>query len=539
MPATIIDSLLVTLGLDDGEFNKKRTEVDKGLGQTGEAGRRAGRAVGDSTKQMSLGVSQLRSEVVGLFLAFAGAKTAEQYLTGLIDKTRQIGTAAQQMGVPVNMLNAWGDAAKAAGGDAAGAVSAFQTINNMYADMVRNPGKIGQNSVLLSQLGLSGKMGDMSDPEKVLGDFADQYSLESRRARASGDPNAQHRVNATFTQRLNEFGIKDAGMVQLIMAGRDAMMKEIAADKERDKITEQNVQDAQNFNAALSHLHQTLDGLVRGPLMQAIQMLDALLSHNPLQNWSWDNIKRGFGALFVPGAPGNSSGGGAVGTPSAINGMAANPNVGGNPNVRATPGTAGQGQKFDAAVRFFSSAAGGGFTEQQARGIAGGLFAESGLNEHSRNGIGMQGIGQWDGARRAQFRKMTGHDPRDGTYEEQMAFVAWELAHTHRAAGEAIRRQGDEESASRAMLFRYEGPQGRYLASLGRYEHQGDLIGDYNRSAAFRKAHPRGHGGGDVHVTVHAPGHPHPHEVARKTAKAVKAVIKDYSTVVNANTGIL
>jgi hypothetical protein len=87
----------------------------------------------------------------------------------------------------------------------------------------------------------------------------------------------------------------------------------------------------------------------------------------------------------------------------------------------------------DKAVKFFMSK---GWSAAQAAGIVGNLQAESGTNMATNSvGDGGQayGIAQWHPARQANFVKAFGKDIREANFEEQLAFVNWELNNTMNA----------------------------------------------------------------------------------------------------------
>ena len=86
-----------------------------------------------------------------------------------------------------------------------------------------------------------------------------------------------------------------------------------------------------------------------------------------------------------------------------------------------------------------------GLSEIAIAGIMGNLRQESGFNPMARRidpktGLpaGDQGIAQWTGARKAQFRALFGHDPADAqpndAMQEQTSFLWWEYTHTHKEA---------------------------------------------------------------------------------------------------------
>ena len=98
-----------------------------------------------------------------------------------------------------------------------------------------------------------------------------------------------------------------------------------------------------------------------------------------------------------------------------------------------------------------------GWTREQAAGIVGNLQHESGreLNPTAYNSKERAyGIAQWHPDRQANFIKLFGHDPRQGTFREQLEFTQWELEHTHKRAGNLLKTA---KSADRAAQIVNEG----------------------------------------------------------------------------------
>ncbi len=101
-----------------------------------------------------------------------------------------------------------------------------------------------------------------------------------------------------------------------------------------------------------------------------------------------------------------------------------------------------------------------GWTAEQASGIVASTFQESGMRtdadgDKHRSG----GIGQWNGSRRAAFASQYGHDVRQGSFAEQLAFMQWELTHSEKGAGDMIRRQTTARGAGGAHSRYFERPQ--------------------------------------------------------------------------------
>ena len=99
--------------------------------------------------------------------------------------------------------------------------------------------------------------------------------------------------------------------------------------------------------------------------------------------------------------------------------------------------------KTDQAMAFFQSQ---GWTKEQAAGIVGNLQVESGnmredviAGTNKNKDHGSMGVAQWRGDRVAMFKKVMGKDLQGSSFEDQLAFIQWELTHSHKAAGNVLK----------------------------------------------------------------------------------------------------
>lgn len=122
---------------------------------------------------------------------------------------------------------------------------------------------------------------------------------------------------------------------------------------------------------------------------------------------------------------------------------------------------AAQAANSQKAIEFFKSQ---GWTEEQAAGIVANLIQESGLNPKLPGDSGAAfGIAQWHKDRQDDFRKWAGHDIRESTLMEQLAFVDFELRRgKEQAAGKKIKETETREDAAAATREFYERPLNKY-----------------------------------------------------------------------------
>ncbi len=134
--------------------------------------------------------------------------------------------------------------------------------------------------------------------------------------------------------------------------------------------------------------------------------------------------------------------------------------VDGTTGVDAIGADATLNERAQAAMRYFESQ---GWTKEQAAGIVANLIYESGgqLNHRQAQFGGGPGYGlaQWENPRQADFKRVMGVDIRESTFEQQLAFVQWELTNTESSAGNALRGAGTAAQAADIFLRRFERPR--------------------------------------------------------------------------------
>lgn len=113
----------------------------------------------------------------------------------------------------------------------------------------------------------------------------------------------------------------------------------------------------------------------------------------------------------------------------------------------------------DEALKFFTSKDGGNWSPEQAAGIVANLEAESGFKHTAIGDSGKAfGIGQWHPDRQAKFKQKFGKDIRQSSYQEQLAFVNWELNNNESSAGKKLRQSSTANQAGAIVSRYYERP---------------------------------------------------------------------------------
>lgn len=561
---TIIDSLLVTLGLDTSDFEKGEKRVSQGQKGTREEADKTAKSLETANKKAAQSFATLRNEALGLFLAIQGAGSIEQFVAGMVTGDAATGRLAKNLGVSTVHLSAYGLAVKSVGGDAKDAEGAF-TLLAQARDNLKLHGTTGHD-MEFARLGF--KKGDLDDPAKAMDKLAEA---------------AQHMSRPLFHTLAGSMGISD-GVINLLELGPDKMRKLVEAREADAAATEQQSEEAEKLQAAWADLSATLTGLLRPAIYSDVEALLALTNGatkdvgafkllkstfdqftgvtgfldpflNPLKLLSdvIEPIIQKLGGLesawahivwlthgFIGGqeaydwlvkggvkSSGDISGfltkqdaGGAAGGGSGGGGGGDAPGgaIGGAGNYRGQ--AVGKTQAGAAYIKTYLKAR--GLSDSQAAGIAAGIAAEGGSigGWFDKAGHETFGIGQWRGGRLKNLKAKYGGAP---SLAQQLEFLLGEL-HGGDPGGRSVLGQGSADATLVAYLRDFMRPQGAHG------EHYKDLVADISRARRALGGGGGGRGGGNSSVTIGAIHVNAPHANAKHVADEIPKAIRRRQT---------
>jgi hypothetical protein len=174
MASTVIDSLVVLLGLDASNFKKGRETAEK---ETGETARKAKASADAITKSLT----EVGRTIAGLFLGFESVSGFGKFLGNLNSGEAALGRTAANIGMGAHELNKWGNAAKLAGSDASDVQAAFTELTNDAQKFFVT----GERSPLINtlyQFGVNIKdaNGQLRNQGEVFEELADKTSVYGR-----------------------------------------------------------------------------------------------------------------------------------------------------------------------------------------------------------------------------------------------------------------------------------------------------------------------------------------------------------------------
>ncbi|ECE0547077.1 hypothetical protein KU44_07875 [Salmonella enterica subsp. enterica] len=251
---TIIDSLVVTLGLDSSGFKKGQTEVKKGLDDTRKNADQTAKDMEAAGKRAASFFGSIRTELLALVGVTLSAQGIKTFITNMTSDLMRLGIESRALDISAKSLDGWERAAAAAGSTAermAGTLGNFQkTLTN-----IRTGG--GQDDPLFGALasfaGATGANFDYQNDnaEKIMRKIASNWGKLSK--------DAQRRFGGMFGfDNATQQGLANGSLVQ--DAGRLSKMSR-ATDEATRKALEFNrrlEQMKQNFTAASQVLYEAL-----------------------------------------------------------------------------------------------------------------------------------------------------------------------------------------------------------------------------------------------------------------------------------------
>lgn len=243
--ATIIDALVVTLGLDSSSFQQGEKDVGEGLKKIRDDAGSTAKDMEARGKQAASFVSAIKSELIGLFAVVTAGKGLTSFITDSITGTAALGRFAANLGMSARELDGWGTAAEAFGGTAEGVRASMQHI----AGGIQQFALTGESDLIpiFRSMGVavSDSSGKVRDYREIMLDVADKLKGMS----------AQEALS--FGKML---GLDD-GTITLLRQGRVAVTDLVGQMTKASGITDQSVEASQKAQKSWAIFNQQMRGI--------------------------------------------------------------------------------------------------------------------------------------------------------------------------------------------------------------------------------------------------------------------------------------
>lgn len=260
--ATIIDSLLVKLGLDSSEFDAKKSKVDKGLKDTGGEADKTGAKLKKSGKDGAEGFENVAKSAAKFLALIGGTMAVKRFIENQIEANAALDRFAQNLDQSANSISAWGNAAELAGGSAEGLQGTMDMLSKSQTELQLT----GQSGLIpyFFALGVSlaDTQGKARPVNELLLDLSDRFS----------------KMDRTTANNMGRMMGIDQGTMQLLLKGRSEVELMIARQKEYGAVTKQQAEEASRLRNAMVASKQSFEAFGRELLSAATPALEKMFA---------------------------------------------------------------------------------------------------------------------------------------------------------------------------------------------------------------------------------------------------------------------
>jgi hypothetical protein len=246
--AGIIDSFFVQIGLDADPFVVGQREADQAWIKTKDQTVAAAKQIEENTRKLATSFDTLKRQALEFFAVIMGASSIQSFISNVTAANTQLAVLSTNLQMQPQVIAEWGLAIQSAGGDAASALSAFQTVATKVFQM-RQQGK-----------GLPTEFWQLSAQSGVQIDPSNAEALAESLSKAGAALDKVGRRSDAF-QFLTQGGINPD--MANIMINEGAHIQESLA-KFHDLVpTPKQLKDSQELTASWAHLTQAANALGR------------------------------------------------------------------------------------------------------------------------------------------------------------------------------------------------------------------------------------------------------------------------------------
>ncbi len=264
MAEHIIDAFITKFILDRSDFKDGVEEVERDSKRLKEGQRKTFDEIEQAGKKAGESIKSVSREVIGLGLAFMGAKSIAGFIKDMSTGAASADRFGQTLGMSVKQVWAWRQAMKSVGGQAGEGDAALQRIQQIRMGLAT--GNVDPTTMTaLGRLGVS--LGDLQK--------GDAGSVLSKLAGAQGKMNPQ-----LYASLLQQVGLPQSTIyfLQQGQAKVDEMLKQFAANADQQ---ENLATETEKLQASMTKLQSTIMEKLVPPLVTIADWVNGLIGNDP------------------------------------------------------------------------------------------------------------------------------------------------------------------------------------------------------------------------------------------------------------------
>lgn len=281
--ATIIDSLLVKLGLDSSEFNAGKTKVDKGLKETGSEADKTGAKFKKTGKDGADGFTNVAASAAKFLALIGGTMVVKRFIEQTVESSAALDRLSKNLQESVSTVSSWSNSAELAGGSAEGLQGTLDMLSKAQTELQLT----GQSALIpyFSALGVSiaDTSGKARSGADILLDLSDRFG----------------KMDRTTANNMGRMMGIDQGTMNLLLKGRSEVELLVKRQKEYSAVTKQQAEESSRLKLAMTESRQSFEAFGRQLLSAATPAIEGFFKLlSDLGTWMREN--KGFlQAFFV------------------------------------------------------------------------------------------------------------------------------------------------------------------------------------------------------------------------------------------------
>ena len=296
---TIIDSLIVKLGLDKKDYDVGSEKVKKSLKETGVEAEKAGTGIKKHIgKEGSASFDSIAKSAVKFLAVIGGTYAVKQFIEQTVESSAALDRLSKNLGESAQSLSAWSQASEIAGGTASGLQGTMAMLSRAQTELALT----GETSLRpyfnFLRVAMADSAGGARPVSEILLDLAERFSHMDR-------------IRAFNVGQM--MGI-DPGTMNLLLEGRKSVEAMIGRQKEYSAVTKQQAEESSRTRAKIIEIRQEFEAFGRQLLSDALPALEWLLNKfEAFGKWCHENkdfvekfltvLAVGLGAIAIAALP--------------------------------------------------------------------------------------------------------------------------------------------------------------------------------------------------------------------------------------------
>lgn len=264
--ATVIDSLIVTLGLDNKDFQQGMKDTEKGLSDTRKKTDRVGKQIAASGKDAAEFFGQMQRSAIKFFAVLTAGKGLINFTRDVVTTGANLSRLSKNLNISADTMHRWGKASELNGGSMEGFLGALQDLNGQITEIQMT----GTSSMVpyFRQLGVSivDAAGNAKSSVQIYEDVAD----------AVGKIYKNQNERYAYLKRM---GIADEGLVNLMVKGGKELRSTLAAQQ---GFSQKDADAAYKAEQTWIKAQQRLEKLTRELVIKVLPSLERLAESSQL-----------------------------------------------------------------------------------------------------------------------------------------------------------------------------------------------------------------------------------------------------------------